>query len=48
MIIKRWTDVEMGMACRWPEYLDLDETKKGKQVGELEAGVRIGEVGCWV
>lgn len=30
-VIKRWSDVEKEMASRWPQYVDLNETKKGRQ-----------------
>jgi hypothetical protein len=32
LVIKRWSDIEKEMASRWPEYLDLNEVKNGRQV----------------
>lgn len=30
-VIKRWTDIEKEMISRWPQYLDLEQAKKGVQ-----------------
>ncbi len=37
--------------CRWPKYLDLEETKKGIQIQQIDEdknGNDKNEVSCWI